>query len=280
MTMDQFEGRTAVVTGAASGIGRALAERFAAAKMRVVLADVEAAPLHEVEDALLERGADVLAVEMDVRKPDSMDDLHRRATGAYGNVHILCNNAGVSTGGPMWELSTADWEWTLGVNLWGVINGIRAFLPGMLAHGESGHIVNTSSVAGLVGAPFQAAYIASKFGIIGVSEALFYELHAVGASVGVSVLCPGFVNTRIIEAVRNFPPEFGPRPTISADDATEALREAMAASMPPTDVAESTFQAIRANQFWILTHHEFDPSLRLHAEAMLARHNPPILGVG
>lgn len=278
--MDQFEGRTAVVTGAASGIGRALAERFAAEKMRVVLADVEAAPLREVEDALLERGADVLAVEMDVRKPESVEDLRRRAVEAYGNIHVLCNNAGVATGGLMWELSTADWEWTLGVNLWGVINGIRAFLPGMLAHGEGGHIVNTSSIAGVVGGPFQAAYVVSKFGIIGASEALFYELRELNASVGVSVVCPGFVNTRIIDAVRNFPAEFGPRPPMAPDDASEALRQMMAAAMSPAEVADATFEAIRARQFWVLTHREFDVGLRQHAEAMLARGNPPILGMG
>ena len=131
--MQQFEGKVAVVTGAASGIGRALAERFAAAKMRVVLADVEEAPLREAEESLLERGVETLAVQTDVRKLESIEELHRRAIDAFGKVHVLCNNAGVGSGGLSWDSSNEDWEWVLGVNLWGVIHGVRTFVPGTCA---------------------------------------------------------------------------------------------------------------------------------------------------
>src|SRR6476659_1435795 len=135
-TMNEFAGKTAVVTGAASGIGRGMAERFAEEKMRVVLSDVEEKPLRELEEQLLERGSEVIAVQTDVRKLESIEELQRRAIEAFGKVHVLCNNAGVGTGGLAWEQSQGDWEWVLGVNLWGVINGVRTFLPGMMAHGE------------------------------------------------------------------------------------------------------------------------------------------------
>jgi len=276
--MDEFDGKTAVVTGAASGIGRALAERLAAEHMRVVLADVEDAPLREVEETLLERGADVLAVHTDVRSAESVAELERRAAEAFGHVHVLCNNAGVSTGGLAWELTLADWEWTLGVNLWGAIHGVRAFLPAMISHGEGGHIVNTASVGGLFTAPFQAAYLVSKSAIVTLSESLFYELKQVGADIGVSVLCPGFVNTRIIDAARNLPPEYGAPPAPAQDEAAAALRAAMAASMPPAEVADAAVRAIRAQQLYVLTHHEFDPFISQRTDAILHGTAPPTLG--
>lgn len=279
--MEEFEGKTAVVTGAASGIGRALARRFADAKMRVVLADVEVAPLRETEEALLERGADVIAVETDVRKLDSVEELHRRAIDAFGNVHVLCNNAGVSSGGVIWEQSNADWEWSLGVNLWAFVHALRTFVPGMIAHGEEGHIVNTASVGGLFTTPGAGAYGVAKAGVVALSETLYYDLKVNGAPIGVSVLCPGFVNTRILDAARNRPAEYGPAQFSDPDDpAAAALRQMMAAGMSPADAAEGVFSAIHAQQLYVLTHPEFSPMIRDRMEAILAQRNPAMPGFG
>jgi NAD(P)-dependent dehydrogenase (short-subunit alcohol dehydrogenase family) len=279
--MQQFEGKTAVVTGAASGIGRALAERFADAKMRVVLADVEEAPLREAEEALLERGAEAIAVRTDVRALESVEELQRRAVDAFGKVHVLCNNAGVGTGGLLWQQSDADWQWVLGVNLWGVINGVRAFLPSMIAHGEEAHIVNTASVAGLVAGPFQGPYNVSKFGVVALSETLYYELQIVQAKVGVSVLCPGFVNTRIVDASRNRPEEFGD-PGVAPDPDNpvgQMVRQMIAAGLPPADVAQQVFDAVAAGRLYVLTHHDFDGAIRARVEAIVDRRNPALTGL-
>jgi NAD(P)-dependent dehydrogenase (short-subunit alcohol dehydrogenase family) len=279
--MEEFEGKTAVVTGAASGMGRALARRFADAKMRVVLADVEVAPLRETEEALLERGSDVIAVETDVRKLDSIEELHRRAIDAFGKVHVLCNNAGVSSGGVIWEQSNADWEWSLGVNLWAFVHALRTFVPGMIAHGEEGHIVNTASIGGLITAPGGGAYGVAKTAVVALSETLYYDLKVNGAPIGVSILCPGFVNTRILDAARNRPAEYGQAQFSNPDDpAAAALRQMMAAGMNPADVAEGVFNAIRAQQLYILTHPEFNPLIRDRMEAILEQRNPAMPGFG
>lgn len=273
--MQQFEGRVAVVTGAASGIGRALANRFVDEKMRVVLADVEAGPLREAEAELLESHADVLAIEADVRELESVEELHQRVIDAYGEVHVLCNNAGVAVTGITWEQSAADWNWALGVNLLGAVNAIRTFLPGMVAHGHEGHVVNTASIGGLVGPPFQGAYSVSKFAVVGLSECLFMDLKATGARIGVSVLCPGFVNTRIMDCARNRPAEYG-APTASDpnDPAVQALRRMMAAGMDPAAVAEYVVDAIRAERLYVLTHPEWNDAIRERTDAILAGRNP------
>lgn len=278
--MEQFEGKTAVVTGAASGIGRALAGRFVDAKMRVVLADVEGAPLKQAEEALLERGGDVLAVETDVRKLDSVENLHAKTVEAYGKVHVLCNNAGVASGGALWEQSAADWEWALGVNLWGFAHAVRTFIPGMIAHGEEGHVVNTCSIGALVAMPFGGAYNVAKAGVLALSESLFLDLKITNARIGVSVLCPGLVNTHILDSSRNWPKEFGPPPTDKRDPAEVAsLRQMMAAGMSPSAVAEGVFNAIHADQLYVLTHPEYDNMIRDRMEAILERRNPPLPGV-
>lgn len=274
--MQQFEGKVAVVTGAASGIGRALTERFAAAKMRVVLADVEEAPLREAEESLLERGVEALAVRTDVRKLESIEELHRRAIDAFGKVHVLCNNAGVGSGGLSWDSSNEDWEWVLGVNLWGVIHGVRTFVPGMIAHGEEGHIVNTASMAGMAAGPFMGSYNVSKFGVVALSETMFHELQMTGAKLGVSVLCPGFVNTRIGEAGRNRPAEFGAGVSLSDPDSPLAtvMQTSIANGMPPSELAEVVFSAITDRRFYILTHAEMKPIIRTRMENILEERNP------
>lgn len=277
--MRDFTGKVAVVTGAASGIGRGLAERFGDEGMRVVLADVEEAPLRAAEEALLERGVEAVAVQTDVRHQESLEELRRRAVEAFGKVHVLCNNAGVGTGGLVWETRDEDWAWVLGVNLWGVIRGVRAFLPEMLAHGEEGHIVNTASVAGLVAGPYQGSYNVAKYGVVALSETLFAELKIAGAKIGVSVLCPGFVSTRILDAARNRPEEYGPPAQIDPDDPGAAMmRQLIASGMPPAEVASHVVDAIREGQLYVLTHADFDEAIRLRMEDILARRNPALPG--
>lgn len=278
--MEQFEGKTAVVTGAASGMGLALAGRLVDAKMRVVLADVEVEPLRRAEEALLERGGDVLAVETDVRKLDSIENLHAKAMDAYGKVHVLCNNAGVASGGAIWDQSPAEWDWALGVNLWGFAHAVRTFVPGMIAHGEEGHVVNTCSIGALIPMPFGGAYNVAKAGVLALSETLFLELKITDARIGVSVLCPGLMNTNILDSSRNWPEDLGPRPSDKRDpDEVAAARTMMASAMSPDAVAEGVFNAIRADQLYVLTHPEYDGMIRERMDAILERRNPALPGM-
>src|SRR6266516_7473920 len=203
--MKDFQDKVAVVTGAASGIGRALAGKSAQEGMKVVLADVEESALKQAEDELKASGAEVLAVRTDVSKADEVEALSQRAFATYGAVHLLCNNAGVGAGTTVWGSSLADWQWVLGVNLWGVIYGIHYFVPRMLAQDSEGHIVNTASAAGLISRPGTGIYKVSKHGVVTLSETLALELAARGAKLKASVLCHEFVYTRIFDAERNRP---------------------------------------------------------------------------
>lgn len=246
--MKTFEDRVAVVTGAASGIGRALSERFAAERMRVVMADVDAERLEESVSALAESGAAVIGVPTDVGSAEAVDELAARAVERFGAVHVLCNNAGVSTPGRAWEIGLDDWDWILRVNLWSVIHGIRSFVPRMIERGEPAHIVNTASIAGLLGFSIAPPYIGTKFAVVGLSEVLRHQLTDAGVPIGVSVLCPGTVKTNLgVNSNR-----FRPSGTTSArtPDATEA-------PISPDEVAAIVLQAIRDDRFWILTHPEY-----------------------
>jgi len=277
--MKTFRDRVAVITGAASGIGRAIADRCAREGMRVVLADVEAPALAQTEAELTATGADVLAVLTDVSKAGDVGELAQRTLDAYGAVHLLCNNAGVGTGSTAWESTIHDWQWVIGVNLWGVLHGIRTFLPIMLDQGVEGHIVNTASVAGLVSYTHDAAYHATKHAVVALSEKMYYDLALRGARVGVSVLCPGLVNTRIMDGARNRPPELqNERAAIEVTPemvaAYEAQRKAIEAGMSPDQVADRTFQAIEDGRFYILTHPELTPLIEARMRAVVNGQNP------
>lgn len=281
--MKEFGGRVAVVTGAASGIGRALAERLAAERMRVVLADVDEKTLAAAERALRERGAETLSVPTDVSRPGDVEALAQSTLDAFGGVHVVCNNAGVAGEfGPVWEQPLEAWEWVLGVNLWGVIHGIRSFVPIMLEAGEEGHVVNTASMAGLVSVPMVSVYHATKHAVVTLSESLHYELTASGARVGASVLCPGFVRTAIIDAPRNRPAELeGAQRTPEHGAAVrEAYRRACAEGLDPGQVADLVLDAIREGRFWVFPHPEALEAFGARADAIRAQRNPALADLG
>jgi NAD(P)-dependent dehydrogenase (short-subunit alcohol dehydrogenase family) len=275
----EFRDRVAVVTGAASGMGRAMADRFAAEGMRVVLADVEEEALAHAERVMTDAGANVIAVQADVASSTDVQALAQKALDAFGAVHIVCNNAGVGAGGFSWEQTEADWQWVLGVNLWGVIHGIRTFVPIMLDQDSEGHIVSTASVAGLIAGPFMSSYNVSKFGVVALSETLHHELAMRQSKIKVSVLCPGFVNTRISDSARNRPEslrnaEVDGTP-IGAQLGGPNLAELLAKEgLPPANVADQVLDAIREERFYILTDDKFDDRIRTRMEDVLARKNP------
>ncbi|MCI0637406.1 MAG: SDR family NAD(P)-dependent oxidoreductase, partial [Actinobacteria bacterium] len=253
--MEQLEGRVAVITGAGSGIGRGMARRAAKEGMRIVAADVEAEALDAVASELVGAGAEVLAVPTDVSQADRVEALAAQAYVQFGAVHVLCNNAGVFQGGIAWQRTLADWEWVMGVNFWGVLHGIRAFVPRMLDGGEEGHVVNTSSLAGVMTFGFSAPYVASKFAVLGMTECLAHDLAGLGAPIGVSVLTPGLVDTGIAYSTRNRPDE--PPSEAQAPDAhvvEQALRDMTGnEGRHPDEVGDLVFDAVRKGQFYINT---------------------------
>jgi NAD(P)-dependent dehydrogenase (short-subunit alcohol dehydrogenase family) len=255
--MQDLTGRVAVVTGAASGIGLALAQHFAAEGMRVVLADVEADALRAAAAALRQGGAEALAVRTDVLRDDEVQRLAEAAFTEFGGVHVLCNNAGVTEAArrPVWETPLADWDWLLGVNLLGVVRGLRAFVPRMLAAGDAGHIVNTASTGGLTTAA--SPYHVSKHGVVCLTEGLYKDLKGRGAQLSASVLCPGWVQTRILDAERNRPAAFGPARALAALSQREQEgRAARVAGLrqgaPPDAIAGHVVEAIREDRFYII----------------------------
>jgi len=250
--VQELNGKVAVVTGGASGIGLSLARQFLAAGMSVMIGDVEAAALERAVADLKAEGGEVEGTVTDVTDPAQMDALADAVVARFGAVHVVCLNAGVGGGGLSWEMPLSTWEWVLGVNMWGVIHGIRAFVPRLVAQGE-GYVVNTASVAGLVAAPFMSAYNASKSAVVAISETLYHELAMTAPGVHVSVLCPGWVKTNIADAARNRPAHL--QTDNAADGATgDILRGFLENGMDPDDVAAQVLDAIRNEKFWILTH--------------------------
>jgi NAD(P)-dependent dehydrogenase (short-subunit alcohol dehydrogenase family) len=255
--MEDLQGKVAVITGGASGIGRAVAERAAAEGMKIVLGDIEEGPLAGAADDLAAAGAEAIGVRTDVADRASVEALRDRALDRFGAVHLVHNNAGIGLGGPIWEVTEEDWRWILGVNLWGVIHGVATFTPLLLEQGE-GHIVNTASVAGLIVAPFLGPYNATKQAVVAISETLYKDLQAVVAPVGVSVLCPGFVQTRIAESDRNRPDWAPDRDTTGAAEVQGVVQNLVDGGIAPATVADRVIDAVRTNTFYILTHPELD----------------------
>ena len=276
--MKEFADRVAVVTGGASGIGRAMADRFAAAGMKVVLADVEEGALRQAEKEMRAKGATVLGVVTDVAKAESVETLAQKTVETFGAVHIVCNNAGVGGGfGPSWTQPLQNWEWGFGVNLWGVVHGIRTFVPLMLKQETEGHIVNTASMAGLLSAPFMSIYDATKFAVVAISESLQLELIMQSAKVKVSVLCPGFVNTNIATSERNRPAHLQvemPQFSEAEQSFAATMFTRIASGMPPAEVAEKVFTAVQNEQFYIFPHPEFLDFVRARTGAILEQRNP------
>ena len=275
--MKQFRDRTAVITGAASGIGLELARRAAAEGMNLVLADIEAAKL-DVAAASLGIDADrILARRTDVSREDEIVALADAAFARFGGVHLLCNNAGVGLTRVTWEHSTADWEWVLGVNLWSVIHGIHHFLPRMLEQADEGHIVNTSSVAGLLSTPGMAAYNVSKHGVVTLSETLYGELLAARAKVGVSVLCPAWVPTGIHDSSRNRQDRFGsaaPAAGLSAAYEERMGQAVKSGRLTAADMATEVFTAVGEGRFYVIPHRKINNAIQLRTDDIMNLRNP------
>ena len=285
--MQDFEGKVAVVTGAASGMGRAFAERFAEEGMKVVLSDVEEPALEATVVELRQRELEVTGVTANVADPDQVEALARATLDAYGAVHILCNNAGVAgdldfvrqRGTPLWEQSPRLWDWTFGVNVDGVLHGIRSFVPIMLEQDEPGHVVNTASMAGLLGGSAAGIYGATKHAVVRISEALYFQLMERDSKVHASVLCPGIINTRIFSSGRNRPEDlWGDDEQPSAEEIASRIAEGdayFAHGLPPRQVAEQVLAAIRDEQFWILTPDVPLDRIRSRTDHIIEGTNPP-----
>jgi NAD(P)-dependent dehydrogenase (short-subunit alcohol dehydrogenase family) len=285
--MKDLTGRVAVVTGGASGIGRGMAEAFLERGMKVVLADIESKPLQKTASELRERGGEVVGVECDVSSDASVAHLRDEALSHFGAVHVLCNNAGVAGtgGGATWEASQSDWDWVLGVNLMGVIYGIRNFIPVMIGQGVPAHIVNTASMAGLIHG--MGIYGVSKHAVVALSESLFAELGAAGHPIGVSVLCPGFVRTRIMESERNRPEAPRPVPRTPRPDADLRMKIAVQLiekGTDPIEVGRLVAESVETARFYVLPHTQWLNVVENRMQRILDQKDPigvpPIGGLG
>jgi NAD(P)-dependent dehydrogenase (short-subunit alcohol dehydrogenase family) len=272
--MQNLAGKVAVVTGAASGIGLALSRRLGADRMRVMMADVDEPVLATAAQNLAAEGIETASMVTDVSDADSVDALAQATVERFGAVHVICNNAGVSHSAPTWEIPLPTWNWTVGVNLFGVVHGIRSFVPRLISQRE-GHIVNTASMAGLLSPAWMSAYSATKHAAVAISETLYRDLAALGSPVGVSVLCPGAVRTNIHESFSKWPARYGRRPVVEDGPEIANWRQGMGAKiesgLDPAVVATAVRDAIVGNRFWILTHPEM-------ADAVVDRYNGVAIG--
>jgi NAD(P)-dependent dehydrogenase (short-subunit alcohol dehydrogenase family) len=278
--MKDFAGKVAVITGAASGIGKALTEKCIAEGMHVVMVDIEEAVLEKAAAELQgTTNNQVLPIVTNVAIESELLKIRDEAVENFGVVHLLFNNAGVGGGGNSWNATQKDWDWVFGVNLWSVIYGLRVFVPQMIAQETPCHIVNTASIAGIIGGSTNALYSVTKHGVVALTENLSVDLKTENTNVGCSVLCPGFVNTNIINSGRNRPAYLGndeePRPLTTEDEQRIAIfQEVLRQGMQPEEIAEIVFDAIRANRLYILTHDHFDEMIRARAENMINGTNP------
>lgn len=269
--MQSLEHKVAAVTGAASGLGRAMALAFAAERMHLALADVDEKGLAQTAQALRGSGTRCFSMRVDVSRAAEVDAFAQRTEAELGGVHLVCNNAGVALTGAVWEMSELDWEWLLGVNLRGVVNGVRAFAPRLIAR-DQGHIVNTASVAGFISPPGMGAYAVSKHAVVALSEALHHDLRERGSRVGVSVLCPAYVPTGIAESGRNRPRELGSSRQTAKD---LMLKKAVAAGRQSADdIARAVVAAVKADRFYILTHPAIKGAIRARMEDILEERSP------
>lgn len=275
MALNELAGKVAVVTGAASGLGRAMALAFADEGMHLALADVDDAGLQETRTRLDGKDVKSIVMRLDVSKASEVEAFARKCFQELGAVHVVCNNAGVALSGPVWETSEAEWQWILGVNLLGVVNGVRAFAPRLIAQDE-GHIVNTASVAGLISPPGMGAYCVSKHAVVTLSEALHHDLRERGSRVGVSLLCPAYVPTGIADSERNQPPGVSVSSKSNERVAKEAaLRKAVAAGkLSADDVARAAVAAVKENRFYVLTHPGIKGAVRARMEDVLEERVP------
>jgi NAD(P)-dependent dehydrogenase (short-subunit alcohol dehydrogenase family) len=274
--MNELQGRTAFITGGASGIGLATAHKLGAAGMNLVIADVEERPLGMAEAELSQAGYQVLGVRCDVGELDDLQSAATQTIGRFGAVHVVFNNAGVVSTGRVEDQSQEAWEWVMNVNLWGVINGCRVFLPIMKSQGVPGHIVNTASMAGLNAGPLMAPYFVSKYGVVALSESVWHEAQLDSSPIGVSVLCPGFVKTRIHEADRNRPADLSSAWVGDAGNGFIAMLGAgVESGREVVDVADLVVSSIRENRFWILPHGEESfATVRARADAIIEGTTP------
>lgn len=277
--MDSVEGKVAIITGAASGMGRAFAEKFGAEGATIVAADVEEPVLNETVEALRGSGIEASAHVVDVSNVEAMETFAAEVFEVHPEVHLLFNNAGVGGGGRFKDLTASDWDWVLGVNLYGVAHGLRLFLPNMIDHGD-GHVINTASVAGHTAMPGLGIYNATKHAVVAISETLFAELAEDAPGIGVSVLCPGIVNTRILESGRNRPEQLlkdEPEPTEEELAIRELVEARFAVALAPSAVADLVYDAVLERQFYIFTDDEFQDAITAR-HASIANRTNPILG--
>jgi NAD(P)-dependent dehydrogenase (short-subunit alcohol dehydrogenase family) len=276
--MKDLKDKVAVITGGASGLGLAMARVFAAEGMKLVLADVEEDSLRRVETDFRKAGVPVVGLKTDVSRAQDVERLAEKTLATFGGAHLLCNNAGVAPGGVVWEHTLPDWEWVLGVNLWGVIHGVRAFLPIMLRQDTECHVVNTASVAGLLSVPGMGAYCVSKHAVVTLTECLYHDLVQREAKIGVSVLCPAYVPTGISDSERNRPAHLRNAPrtkTAEEQEREDRMRKAVASGrVSADDVARRVLEAVKENRFYILTHPKIKGTIQTRMEDILAERAP------
>jgi NAD(P)-dependent dehydrogenase (short-subunit alcohol dehydrogenase family) len=275
--MEDFAGKVVVVTGAASGIGRGIARRAAAEGAHLVLADVDEAGLAEIHRELAATGARVRSERTDVRRIESVQALAAAALDEFGGVHLVFNNAGVMLGGYAWERTDDDWRWVLDVNLFGVVNGLRTFMPILLAQHEPAHMVNTASVGGLMVGPFLAPYIVSKHAVVALTESVYHELRTLDTPVRISALCPGPIATGITGSERTRPADLGHTRASASDPELafdQLLRAGIDGGMDPDEVGAIVFEALRANRFWIYTHPVYAETIQARTDSILSGADP------